>query len=157
VEGDSRQATLGCSAPSSVLPFPMALLGRPGSVPPDRPDLVDPLHLANPLDLVLDSDYAIPLHDQSHHCEDGEVEEGGCHPLADRPWPTEKLGVMVLKEGDELERQRRSMNSRGRGVEEKPIDLTYGCRGVRRNEGHGNRSDAQHRSDALHRSNCYRI
>jgi hypothetical protein len=92
VEGDSRQATLGCSAPSSVLPVPMALLGHPGSVPPDRPDLVDPVHLANPLDLdpdlVLDSDYAVPLHDQSHHHEEGEAEEGGCHPLVDRPWPT---------------------------------------------------------------------
>jgi hypothetical protein len=86
----------------------MGLLGRPGSVPPDHPDLADPLHIANPLhldpnsDLVLDSDSVVPLPDQtalqapllnqSHHCQEGEAEEGGCHLVAGRPWSAEKLG-----------------------------------------------------------------
>jgi hypothetical protein len=130
VEGEFRQATLGCSATGSRLPaVPMGLahplhLADPLHLPhPDSGlphplhlaadsdlvlDLVDPLHLAHPdSDLVLDSDSdsAIPdgsgdddgsesyeetalqdpLPDQSHHPEDGEAEDGGCHPVADHP------------------------------------------------------------------------
>jgi hypothetical protein len=124
------QATLGCSTPGSGLPVPMGLLGHPSSVPPDRPNLADPLHLANPLDLGPDSDLVLdsnsvvplpnqttlqaPLPNQSHHREEGEAEEGICHRVADRPWPAEMLGVMELEEGSELKRQRRAMNLRGR-------------------------------------------
>jgi hypothetical protein len=69
-------------------------------------DLANPLHLAHPdSNLVLDSDYVVPnesaddvgsesseetalqapLPDQSHHLEEGEVEDGGCHLVAYRP------------------------------------------------------------------------
>jgi hypothetical protein len=63
---------------------------------------------------------------------------------------------MELEEGDELKRQRRAMNS-CRKVEEKPLDLPYGCIGVRCNEGRENRSDTLHLSDTLHRSNYYGV
>jgi hypothetical protein len=69
-------------------------------------DLADPLHLAHPNStLVLDSDSDVPdgsgddagsksseettlqapLPDQSHHPEEGEAKDGGCHPMADSP------------------------------------------------------------------------
>jgi hypothetical protein len=75
VEGNSRQATLGCSTPGSGLPVPMSLadplhlphplhLARPLHLATDSDlilDLADPLHLAHPdSDLVLDPDSAIP-------------------------------------------------------------------------------------------------
>jgi hypothetical protein len=107
VEGDSRQATLRCSAPRlPVLPMCLA----------DPLHLAHPLHLPHPLHLAVDSDIvpdlADPLHlvtysdstvpdesgddagskssiktalqgslpDQSHHPEEGEAEDAGCHP-----------------------------------------------------------------------------
>jgi hypothetical protein len=71
-------------------------------------DLVNPLHLAHPdSNLVLDSNsncivphgngddaasesseetaLQAPLPGQSHHPEEGEVEDGGCHLVAYRP------------------------------------------------------------------------
>jgi hypothetical protein len=112
VEEDSRQATLHCSAPRlPVLPKGLAYplhLAHPLHLP-------HPLHLATNSDLVLDltdplhlaanSDSAIPdesgddagsessketalqgsLPDQSHHPEEGEVEGGGGHLMADCP------------------------------------------------------------------------
>jgi hypothetical protein len=92
VEGDSRQATLGCSSPGMpVLPMGLA---HPLHLPhPLVLDLADPLHL------VVDSDSTVPdesgddagsessketnlqgsLPDQSHHPEEG------CHPVVDHP------------------------------------------------------------------------
>jgi hypothetical protein len=63
------------------------------------------LDLASPLHLAADSNYAIPdesgddagsessketilqrsLPDQSHYPSEGEAEDGGCHPVVDRP------------------------------------------------------------------------
>jgi hypothetical protein len=77
------------------------------------------------------------------------VEDGGCHLVADHPWPTEKLRAMGVgggrwtweaEEGHELvsEKQRRSLLlscTVARGV-------IGGCE---------NRSDSLHWSDALHR------
>jgi hypothetical protein len=112
--GDSRQTNLGCSAPGSGLLVPMGLahlLHIPHPLHPAADsdlvlDFANPLHLAHPdFDLVLDSDSAVPdgsgddagfessketalqapLPDQSHHHEEGEAEDGGCHPVADRP------------------------------------------------------------------------
>jgi hypothetical protein len=71
-------------------------------------DLANPLHLAHPdSNLVLNSNsdsvvpdgsgddagsesseetaLQAPLPDQSHHPEEGEAEDGGCHPMADCP------------------------------------------------------------------------
>jgi hypothetical protein len=106
VERDSRQATLHCSTPR-LLVLPMGLA--------DPLHLAHPLHFAADSDLVLDLldhlhlaidfDSAVPdesgddagsksseetalqgsLPDQSHHPEEGEVEDGGCHPVVDHP------------------------------------------------------------------------
>jgi hypothetical protein len=116
VEGDYRQATLGCPAPGSGLPVPMGLtdpldLAHPLHLATDSGlvlDLTNPLQLAHPdSDLVLDFDFdyivpngsgddvgyessketalQAPLTNQSHHPEDGEVEDGRCQLVADHP------------------------------------------------------------------------
>jgi hypothetical protein len=100
VEGDSRKATLGYFAPSSGLPVPMGLLdyqlGHPCSVPLDLA-AATVAHSDHDYDLVLNSNSVIPdgngndassggskeialqapLPDQSHHPNEGEVEDGG--------------------------------------------------------------------------------
>jgi hypothetical protein len=119
VEGDSRQATIHCSAPGlPVLPMGFAdplRLAHPLHLPHPLHlatdfdlvlDLLDPLHHAHPdSDLVLDPDFTIPnesgddadsekseetalqgsLPNQSHHPEEREADDGGCHPVADHP------------------------------------------------------------------------
>jgi hypothetical protein len=106
VEGDSRQATLRCSAPGlSVLPLGLA---HPLHLPHHLHlaadsdlvlDLADPLHLAADSDSAAtdksgddadsesskESDLKGSLPDQSHHPEEGEAEDGDCHLVADRP------------------------------------------------------------------------
>jgi hypothetical protein len=106
-------ATIHCSAPGlPVLPMGLAHplhLPHPLHLATNSDpvlDLADPLHLAHlDFDLILDSDSAVPdesgdatgsesfeetalqspLHDQSHHPEEGEAEVGGCHPVVDHP------------------------------------------------------------------------
>jgi hypothetical protein len=98
VEGDSRQATLHCSAPG-LLVLPMGLV-HPLHLPhPLVLDLADPLHLGTVYDSAVpdesgddvgsesseETDLQGSLPDQSHHLEEGEVEDEGCHPMADHP------------------------------------------------------------------------
>jgi hypothetical protein len=106
LEGDSRQATLHCFAPG--LPVLLMFLADPLHLPHPLHlaadsdlvlDLADPLHLATVFDSLVPEESGDDagsksyeeialqgsLPNQSHHPEEGESEDGGFHPVADRP------------------------------------------------------------------------